>query len=241
MVLEPDTGRLLALMEGSTLTAIRTGAASGAATDLLAPKDAKTVAIFGAGAQAPTQLEAVCAVREIETAWIYSRTPERTDALIESIIGKGLFPADIRRAESPRDAVANADIICTATASTDRPVFDDTDLKPGVHINAVGSFQPQVAEIPPETIERAWVVVDGFDAAKEEAGDLIQPVEAGRIGWDHLRAELGELILGEKSACPADGQPTFFKSVGLAAQDALAAKVALENARKNRLGIEAPW
>ncbi len=242
MVFEPDTGRPAAILEGSSLTAIRTGAASGAATDLLANADARTAAIFGSGVQARTQLLAACTARNLETAWIYSRTPESVDAMIGELAGMGPIPSDLRRAGSPREALAEADIVCTATASSDRPVFADADLKPGAHLNAVGSFQPQICEIPPETVERAWVVVDSREAAREEAGDLIQVVDSGRIGWDHIQAELGEIAEGTANPPAAgDERPTLFKSVGLAVQDAFAAQVALTNATANGLGTEVAW
>lgn len=242
MVFEPDSGRPVALLEGAAVTAIRTGAASGAATDLLAPKDARTAAIFGAGVQARTQLEAVCAVRRIETAWIVSRTPEKAEALIAELAGVGPIPRDLRRASTPREALADADIVCTATAGAGGPVFDDADLKPGVHLNAVGSFQPHVVEIPAATVARSWIVVDSRSAAEEEAGDLIQAIKARLMNWDAVRAELGELVSGVKS--PDDrkpGQPTLFKSVGMAVQDAVAAGIALENAREQGLGSGVPW
>jgi ornithine cyclodeaminase/alanine dehydrogenase-like protein (mu-crystallin family) len=134
LALEASTGRPIALLEGGTLTAIRTGAASGAATDLLARPDSKVAAIFGAGVQARTQLEAVCAVRPIQTVWIYDPIPARVDAFITEMAGKGPIPNDLRAATSPQQAVAEADVICTATTSF-TPVFADADLKPGVHIN----------------------------------------------------------------------------------------------------------
>jgi ornithine cyclodeaminase/alanine dehydrogenase-like protein (mu-crystallin family) len=242
MAFEPDTGRPEAVLEGSTLTAIRTGAASGAATDLLAAPGARTVAIFGAGAQARTQLEAVCTVRPINTAWIVSRTPESAKALIAEMAGRGPIPADLRHAATPGEALRDADIICTATAGAGGPVFDDRDVKPGAHINAVGSFQPHVAEIPPATVARSWIAVDDRGAAREEAGDLIQAIEAGLLRWEDICAELGELVSG--IARPPARTPelvTLFKSVGMAAQDAAAARVALANARSLSLGTTVPW
>ena len=147
MVLEAGTGRPLALMEGGSLTAIRTGAASGAATDLLARPDSRIAAIFGAGVQARTQLEAVCTVRSIQTAWIFDPNTDKARALVAELAGKGIIPEDLRLAKSPRQAVAEADVICTATTSV-TPVFDDEDLKPGAHINGVGSYTPEMQEVP---------------------------------------------------------------------------------------------
>lgn len=240
LVLEADTGRPLALLEGSTLTAIRTGAASGAATDLLARPDSRVVAIFGAGVQGRTQLEAVCTVRQIETAWIFDAQAERVQAFIHEMAGKGPIPADLRAASSPQQAVAEADIICTATTSF-MPVFADSHLKPGMHINAVGSYTPEMQEIPSETILRALLVVDSRPAALSEAGDLIQPIRQGLMSEAHIHAELGEIVLGKRPGRESDTQVTFFKSVGVAVQDAAAARLALSNAQELGLGQVVEW
>ncbi len=240
VMLEPDTGRPIALLDGAMLTAIRTAAASGAATDLLARSDSRTVALFGAGVQAITHLFAMCAVRPIEKIFVCGRTPNKVAALIAEFAGRPAIPAELIAADSPRQALADADIVCCTTTSKE-PIFDDADLKPGVHINAVGSYTPQAREVPPETVRRALVVVDSRHAAWEEAGDLIQPMQAGLIGHEHIHAELGELVLGRRPGRADDQQITFFKSVGLAVQDAVAARVALENAARLNLGQEVAW
>ncbi|HEX5807322.1 MAG TPA: hypothetical protein VFY25_01545, partial [Anaerolineales bacterium] len=154
LVLDPETGRAIALLEGSSLTAIRTGAASGAAIDLLARPESTSVAIFGAGAQGRTQLEAACTARNLETAFIYDANIERAQAFAEEMNGKGPIPRDIRIAGSAREAVEHADIICTATTSL-RPVFQDKDLRAGTHISAVGSYRPDMQEVSAETVQRA--------------------------------------------------------------------------------------
>jgi ornithine cyclodeaminase/alanine dehydrogenase-like protein (mu-crystallin family) len=240
LVLDPATGQPQALLEGATLTAIRTAAASGAATNLLAPNDARALAIFGAGVQARAHLEAMCAVRPIEEVRIYSRTPAKVAALIAEFTGRPGIGARLMLAASPREALLQADIVCATTTST-APIFDDADLPAGVHINAVGSYMRDAREIPPETVRRAVVVVDSRDAAWQEAGDLIQPLEAGLIDRDHIHAELGEIVLGRKPGRTDERQITFFKSVGLAVQDAVAAKHALDTARRMGLGREVEW
>lgn len=240
LVLDPETGVLIAVMEGATLTGIRTAAASGAATELLARQDSHRLAIFGAGVQARTHLEAMCAVRPIEAAWIYGPTRLKVESLIGEISRQEWCTAELRVAESPQQAVTEADIICTTTTSQE-PVFADSDLKLGVHINAVGSYTPEAREIPPETVLRSLVVVDNRDAAWEEAGDLIQPLKAGLVDRDHIHADLGEIVLGRKSGRCSDDQITFFKSVGIAVQDAAAARVALENAKKSGFGTRVEW
>ena len=240
IVLDPQTGRPVALLEGATLTAIRTGAASGVATDLLARPDSRTVAIFGAGVQGRTQLEAVCTVRPVEIAWVYDPEAPRLEALIRELAGSGGIDADVRAADSPQRAVREADVICTATTAA-RPVFADADLKPGAHVNAIGSYQPHVREVPAETVCRATIVVDSREAALAEAGDLIQPIRDGLLRPEDIRAELGELILGRPGGRRSADEITLFKSVGVAVQDAAAARVALERAAQQRLGREVPW
>jgi len=240
LVLEASTGRPMALLEGGALTAIRTGAASGAATDLLARPDSCVAAIFGAGIQGRTQLEAVCTVRPIQTAWIYDLLPEKIEVFIDEMAGRGPIPNDLRHAANPQETVSEADIICTATTSN-TPVFDDADLKPGVHINGIGSYTPTMREVPFETVLRSLVVVDWKEAALEEAGDLIQPIQQGLISQEHLHTELGQVVRGHKSGRTSREQLTFFKSVGLAVQDVAAAQLALQNASESGLGQRIDW
>lgn len=237
LVFDPETGRAIALLEGSSLTAIRTGAASGAAIDLLARQDSKVVAIFGAGAQGRTQLEAACTARSIETAFIFDPDPAKAEALSEAMKGRGAIPRDIRVAQSSRDATEHADIICTATTSS-KPVFEDVNLKAGTHISAVGSYMPDMQEVPAETLGRARIFVDSRSASLEEAGDLIQPIRAGLFDNSHIFGELGEVISGKISGRGSRDEITYFKSVGIAVQDAMAAQVALSNARRMNLGTE---
>ena len=235
LVLDSGTGRILALLEGGTLTAIRTGAGCGAATDLLARPDSRVAAIFGAGVQSRTQLEAICTVRPIETVWVYSPSAPQVKDFISAMAGKGPIPKRLLVASSPQKAVAEADIISAATTSS-TPVFDDIDLKPGVHINAAGSYTPEMQEIPAETIKRALVTVDSKDSVLAETGDLPQPIQDGLITADHIHAEIGEIVLNRKPSRQDDDQITYFKSVGVAVQDALAGRLALENALKLSLG-----
>lgn len=237
LVFDPETGRAIALLEGSSLTAIRTGAASGAAIDLLARKDSSIAAIFGAGAQGRTQLEAACTARKIETAFVYDANIAKAQAFVEEMNGKDLIPRDIRVAGSASEAIEHADIICTATTSL-RPVFQDQDVQAGTHISAVGSYRPDMQEVPAETLQRARIFVDSRSASLEEAGDLIQPMQARLFDESHIYSELGEVILGIKSGRESDEEITYFKSVGIAVQDAMAAQVALNNARKLNIGRE---
>jgi ornithine cyclodeaminase len=240
VVFEPDTGRPFALLDGAALTAIRTAAACGAATDLLARRDCRTLALFGAGVQARTQLEAICTVRPIEQVRIVGRDPGKVAAMIREFQNHPVVRGALIAANSPRQALQDADVVCAATTSP-MPLFADTDLKPGAHLNAIGSYTPQACEVPAETVRRARVIVDSRQAAWEEAGDLIQPLRAGLIGLDHIHAELGELVLGRKAGRRDDQEITLFKSVGLAVQDAVAARVALQNAGRLQLGQSVDW
>jgi ornithine cyclodeaminase len=151
--------------------------------------------------------------------------------------GKGSINKDIRVASNAKEAIENADVICTATTSRE-PVFEDKDLKAGTHISAVGSYTADMQEVPAETLQRARVFVDSRAAALEEAGDLIQPLRAGIFDETHIDGELGELVLGKISGRQSQEEITYFKSVGIAVQDALAAQVALKNARKMNIGTE---
>jgi ornithine cyclodeaminase/alanine dehydrogenase-like protein (mu-crystallin family) len=235
VVLDAATGTPLAVMDGASLTAIRTGAASGAATDLLARPDASVAAIFGAGPQARTQLEAVCAVRPIRRAMIFDASAERAEALAGAMATQLGIP--VRAAATPAEALVGADVVCTATTAVE-PVFADRDVAPGTHINAVGSYKPTVREIPGETVRRARVVVDSREAALAEAGDLLIPMAQGLIGKDHIGAELGEIVAGLKRGRESPAEVTLFKSVGVAVQDLAAANRVLAVAERLNLGTE---
>jgi ornithine cyclodeaminase len=236
LAFDPETGQAIALLEGSSLTAIRTGAASGAAIDLLARPESKVVAVFGAGAQGRTQLEAACTARQIETAFICDADRNKAGLFAEEMGSKG-FAREIRVALTSQEAVENADIICTATTSL-KPVFEDIHVKAGTHISAVGSYTPEMQESPAETLQRAKIFVDSRSACLEEAGDLIQPMRAGMFDESHICGELGEVILGSVPGRQSVDEITYFKSVGVAVQDAMAAQVALKNARKMGIGRE---
>ena len=235
LVLDPRTGRPLAMMEGSTITAIRTGAGSGAATDLLAREDASVAAILGSGVQARTQLEAVCTVRNIREVRVYSRTEDGAREFAREMGGKGPIPRQINVMTNAEQAVRGAHVICAATSSF-QPVLKYPWLTPGTHINGVGSYLPGMQEIDEETVKKALVVVDSREAALAEAGDLIIPLRSKTIYEDHIHAELGEIVSGLKQGRDNPRQITFFKSVGVAVQDVIAAQIALQNAESQGLG-----
>lgn len=231
-ILDATTGKPLAIMDGEILTAIRTGAASGLATDLLAHDDAHTVTIIGAGIQGRTQLEAVCAVRPIKTAHVISRSRESAQAFARQMSEELSIEVMVT---DPETALAASRVICTATTSL-TPVFDDLMIKPGTHINGVGSYRPDMCEVPPETVKRARVFVDQIAGCCAEAGDLIQPISAGIITQEHIIAELGEVVPGKKPGRLTPHDITFFKSVGNAVQDLAVGTLILEKAKAMGLG-----
>jgi alanine dehydrogenase len=209
VVFGPD-GSPIGALDGPTLTAIRTGAASGLATRLLARPDAGVLTMLGAGAMAPDQIAAVKAVRSIRRVIVWSRSAAHARALAERIGAEWADDAD--------QAVADADVVCCATPATS-PLFSDSSVRPGTHINAVGAFRPDMAEVPPDTLDRAYVVIDDEEAARQEAGDLIQ---ADRFP---ANATLGDVLAGRHPAIGED--VTVFKSVGIASQDVAAGVAAL--------------
>ena len=234
------TGETLALLEGGSLTAIRTGAASGLATRLLSRPESSVLALFGAGNQARTQALAVCSVRPIREVRVYSPNREHVTQFIKECRGKSPLPERTIPAESPGDALSGADIVCTATTSG-TPVFSDRDLEEGAHINAVGAYLPDTAEIPPKTVGRARIYVDSRAAAFSEAGDLILPLREGIIREAHVLGELGELILGTIPGRERPEEVTLFKSVGIAVQDAAAAWECYRNAVRLGIGTDIEW
>ncbi|NES80823.1 MAG: ornithine cyclodeaminase family protein [Moorea sp. SIO2B7] len=227
LVFDPETGLPLALMDGNILTAIRTGAGGGLAADLLARKDAKVVALFGAGVQARAQLQGVMAIRNLERVNLISRTQIKAQKLAQEIANWENAP-QVNLVETPREAIENADIVITATTST-TPVFDGNYLKEGTHITAVGAYTPQMQQVDAVTMQRAKVIVDSREACLAEAGDIIIPQVT-------IDVEIGEIINGIKLGRQTDAEITLFKSVGVAVQDAVAAGVVVEEAQKMGLG-----
>jgi alanine dehydrogenase len=232
---DPRSGNCLALLDGTIITAMRTGAVSGVATKYLARKDSKCVGVFGAGVQAETQLEAVAEERSIEAAKVYDVIEQRKDQYCEKMSSK--LGIDVSAARDSRQAVQGSDIIiCASTART--PVFKGEWLEPGMHINAIGSYTPDARELDSTTLKRSKVVVDSREAALKEAGDLLIPIGEKVISSEHIWAELGEMILGKKQGRTSSQEITLFKSVGLALQDISTAAAAYKKAIEQHKGIE---
>jgi ornithine cyclodeaminase/alanine dehydrogenase-like protein (mu-crystallin family) len=215
VLMDARNGTPLAVLDASYLTALRTGAASGAATDALARRDARVAAVFGCGVQGRTQLEAIAAVRPLRRAYAFDVRPEAAAAFASEMSRELALEVE---AATSADVLRDVDIISTATNST-IPVFDDALLEDGVHINAIGSYKPHVREIPGRTVRRAAVYVDQRAACLEEAGDLIIPIAEGLIAPDHIRAEIGEVLAGRAPGRRSESEITLFKSVGNAVLD----------------------
>jgi len=236
LVLDPDTGLPQALINGEMLTAIRTGAGGGMATDLLARPNASTVAVFGAGVQARAQLEAACTVRQINAVRIFGIEPAAVEQFAREVATWPNAPAEITVAGSRKDAVTGADIIITATTS-DKPVFDGRDLSPGTHITAIGSYTPQMQEIDELAIQRVdKIVVDSLLACLAEAGDLLIPIQKNIIDKLDIYGEIGEIVNGAKPGRESADEITMFESVGVAVQDAAAASQLFRAATARGLG-----
>jgi len=209
------TGRLLSVMEADWLSRVRTGAMSGVATRLLAREDAKTVGIFGTGHQAPAQLEAVCAVRPVEQVLAWGRNQDRLAAFCRRMADQLQVP--VEPAAGPQQLVANSDILITITTARE-PLFAGAWVRPGTHINAAGSNVWMKREIDDETVARSAVIVaDDLDQARVEAGDLLWPMERGRVRWYQVH-QLGDVAAGRVGRTgPED--ITLFLSQGIALAD----------------------
>jgi ornithine cyclodeaminase/alanine dehydrogenase-like protein (mu-crystallin family) len=224
-----ETGEVRVLMNASAITAIRTAAVSAVATRLLAREDARVLGILGAGVQARSHLEALPLVRNFDAVRIYSRTSEHAKALAAEVGAEAVDTAEA--------AVRDADVVVTATSSTE-PVLAREWLKPGVHVNAIGGRPPQMTELDTATIADAAFFVDRRESAEAEAGDYRAAVASGAIGRDHIRAELGEVVIGAKPGRSGDDELTVFRSLGLAVEDLAAAEYVVRRARETGVGTE---
>jgi len=226
------------LLDGTYLTALRTGAGSGLATDLLARPDAAILGVIGAGAQALTQIEAVLTVRPtIGEIRIFSRSG--ADSLVAQL--KAIYPAlTIHAARSAPDALRNADVLVAATTSS-TPVITAADVKPGAHINGIGSYTPTMQEVATDVVIRAKIVVDSRTSCLAEAGDLLIPIRAGLLREDSIHAEIGEIAAGLKPGRTSPDEITFFKSVGNAVQDLMVAGRVVQLAEEQNLGSIVPF
>jgi ornithine cyclodeaminase len=232
LLIDATSGVLLAVLEAGAVTAIRTAAVSGVATDRLARPGADDLAILGAGVEATTHLAAISAVRTLSRVRIWNRTPARAERLVRLAAERhGLRVEVCATAEA---AVRGASIVCTTTASK-QPVLEGRWLAPGVHINAVGSSTKDARELDSDLVRRATLFVDARESALNEAGDLLVPMAEGLVGPDHIAAELGEVLIGQHPGRRADEEITLFKSLGLGIEDVASARFVVSEAE--RLGV----
>lgn len=239
VLVNAETGIVNALIDGTYLTRLRTGAISGLATEILSRKDSKILALFGTGGQAITQLEAILTVRKIELVKVFDIVYERADEFAKKmtvLYSKKYNNVKIIAVKSSDEAVENADIITTVTTSK-KPVFKIDKIKSNVHINGVGSYTPDMCEVPEEVVVKAnKIYVDTRDGAINESGDLIGPIKKGLINIEKINGELGEVINGKIKGRENDDEMTFFKTTGSAVLDLVAAQKIYELAKKNNIG-----
>ena len=233
MLFSRETGELLALMNASEITAIRTAAVSAVATRLLAREDAQELAIIGAGVQARTHLEALAAVRAIKRARVTARNIEHAQQLAQEMQPNMAFP--IEAVGTNEEAVRGADVIVTATSSLE-PVINKDWISPGAHINAIGTHSPNSREIDSATMSVARIFTDRRESALNEAGDYLLAAKEGLITPESILGELGELLIGTKTGRTSTTDITLFKSLGLAIEDVISADYLYHKAQEQNAG-----
>ena len=236
LLFEAEHGSLAAVMDASSITAIRTAAVSGLATRLLARDDATELAILGTGVQARTHLQAVLAVRRVHRVRVWSRSRKAVHAFADGESRRQ--DVQVEPASSARAAVEGADIVCTVTASRE-PVLAGEWLGNGAHVNAVGASLPFARELDSAAIARSRLYVDRRESALNEAGDFLIPRREGAVGDDHIVGELGEVLLGRVPGRRTGEEVTVFKSLGLAVEDVAAAAYVYERATMEKRGTRA--
>ncbi|MGE3913785.1 MAG: ornithine cyclodeaminase family protein [Chloroflexota bacterium] len=234
VLLDFDTGFPIAVMDAGFITGLRTAAASAVATKYLAREDARTLGIFGTGVQGLYHALAIPAVRKIEKILVRGSSVAKAQAFADSL--KGKVDAEFVATDSVED-VAGTDIVVTGTTQA-TPLFAGSLLKPGAHVNNVGSHALTTREMDTEAVKRSTVVVDSYDACWAESGDIMIPIQEGAITREHVVAELGEVVSGAKPGRRSADEVTLFKSNGLAFQDAVTAALGLERAKAAGVGTE---
>ena len=238
LLTDPETGVVNALLDGTELTRMRTGAVSGLATKLLANPDASAGAIFGTGGQAEAQLEAMLTARNLSEVRIYDLSPERVAAYIKRVSAMAeKFGVKLIAAASSDAAADGADVITTVTTSP-QPVFDGHRVKEGAHINAVGTFMPHKRELDEYIVNRAdKIFIDNREAIMAEAGEFLIPMAEGKFSTDSITGELGELVLGKKTGRTDKKQITLMKTVGIATLDIVIAHKVYKKALEAGIGV----
>ena len=236
ILLDPQTGDTLCIMEGGYLTAMRTGGVSGVATKHMARKNAKVHTLFGAGVQARAQAWAVASASELSKCLVYSLDPpDQQQIFADTITQLTGVPTEV--ASDARAAVEACDILTLATSAAN-PIIQGDWVRPGTHINGIGSHAPGMREIDTETIVKSKVVCDLTSACQAEAGDLMIPADNRQWNWEMVRADLGQVVNGNIAGREANDEITLFKSVGLAIQDMSVAYYVFSEAQKRGVGME---
>ncbi|HEY7714610.1 MAG TPA: ornithine cyclodeaminase family protein [Candidatus Binatia bacterium] len=233
MLFSAETGKLIATMDGSYITAIRTACASAMATKALANPQTPVLGILGAGVQARAHIEALTRVRSIERIRIYSPSGMGAPGIKNDMEPTVKIPIEVAR--SAEEAVRDADLVATVTTAK-QPIVNRQWLKSGAHINAVGSHRPDLREIDGATLARSKIVVDSREAVMAECGDILLAIKENNISSDSIHAEIGEVLAGVKSGRTSAGEITLYKSVGIAIQDVAAANLVYRKARELKIG-----
>jgi ornithine cyclodeaminase/alanine dehydrogenase-like protein (mu-crystallin family) len=228
-----ETGELMAIANASAITSIRTAAVSAVATRSLAVADASELAIIGAGVQARSHLEAIACVRSIKRARIAAPRFDRARQFVQEMQASFTFP--IQAVETPQAAVRDADLIVTATTARE-PVIKREWISPGAHINAIGTYSPAAREVDTATMSAAALFVDRRESALNEAGDYLIAAKEGAFGPEHIRAELGEVLIGAGPGRTSPDEITVFKSLGLAIEDLAAVAHIYQKAQRQNTG-----
>ncbi|MDK2872184.1 MAG: hypothetical protein PWQ16_1536 [bacterium] len=235
LLIDGETGRPQALIDGNIITTIRTGAAGGAAAEILARRDSKIALIIGAGVQGRIQLEALKTVRDIELAYVYDINDRKAEKYASEMAER--LNTEVKAVKDYEKIISEADIIVTATTSKD-PVLKGNLLKKGAHINAIGSYTPEMKELDVDTFSRAsMIAVDSKDAVLEEAGEIIEALRRGIIREDAL-IELGEILSNTELGRKDESEITVFKTVGIAVEDIVVGKLVYERALEKGIGVE---
>jgi len=236
LLLDPDTGQLLVVMDGRYITEMRTAAASAVAVRYLACKDSQRLAIIGSGVQAASHLQALSLVRNFREVRCWSRTREN---LVKFVDQWKHGPYPVTAADSAQRAVADADVIALVAAGSD-PMVQDAWVKPGACIVAVGACRPNERELPSSLLARARVFVDSREGAFRESGDILDSLSGGHITENHILGEVGELVADPRLARLDESDITIFKSLGMAVEDLAAAQLVYQRARHAGRGVELP-
>ena len=237
MLFDPETGSLLAIMDGRLITEMRTAAVSAAAARALATPKAKTLAFLGSGVQARSHLEAFHCVRTLERVRVWSPTLEHRTTFARESAGRYTFP--IEPVDTAEAAVRGADLVVVATSSR-TAVLRGEWLAPGAHVTGIGAFRPDWRELDGDAVRRAGVYVDSRAGAAAEAGDILQALREGVIGADHVRGEIGEVFAGKVRGRRDTQEITFFKSLGMAVEDVATAKHVYRLACEKGMGLHVP-